>query len=66
MFLIPGFLVPVFVLTHLAVFVRLARREPHGAAQLMRRLDAPDAKTPKRRSVSAPPSHLDWRSLVGG
>ena len=35
MFLIPGFLVPVFVLTHLAVFVRLARREPHGAAQFM-------------------------------
>ena len=27
MFLIPGFLVPVFILTHLAVFVRLARAE---------------------------------------
>ena len=36
MFLIPGFLVPVFVLTHLAVFVRIARREPHGAAHLVR------------------------------
>ena len=35
MFLIPGFLVPVFVLTHLAVFVQLAHREPHGAAQFM-------------------------------
>ena len=27
MFLIPGFLVPVFILTHIAVFVRLARAE---------------------------------------
>jgi hypothetical protein len=27
MFLIPGFLVPVFILTHIAAFVRLARAE---------------------------------------
>jgi hypothetical protein len=32
MFLIPGFLVPLFVLTHLAVFVRLTKEAPVRAA----------------------------------
>jgi len=36
MFLIPGFLVPLFVLTHLALFVRLARTEKEASAGLVK------------------------------
>jgi hypothetical protein len=36
MFLIPGFLVPVFVLTHLAVFVRLAQGDTRDAGRGVR------------------------------